>query len=269
LLPEAGKWVITTEDTGYRPTKAEEKRIEQRLRSRTEATVKGGQPTAVLVEQNAAVGAYMRGLENRAKYIQAKGRAALPDNMLAAVTDGRKAAMDMRMVDPRAGDDKTKTNAAVKRIVEIYQREAKRKGVQLVFADLGTPETQADFSVYKDLKAKLIKAGIPAGQIAFVHDAKNDRERKTQFAKVRSGAIRVWVASTKKGGTGVDVQDRAAIHNLDVHWNLANFQQRLGVASGRATSTRRSRFSTTPPRAQSTPSCGTRCRPRAGSSTRS
>lgn len=191
--------------------------------------IKGGKPESVPVPQSDAVAEYQKLLKDRSLEIRNNPRKALPDNMLAVVSDGRKAATDMRLVYPDMADNElTKTNAAVERITAIYKRESGNKGVQLVFSDLGVPN-ESKFNVYSDLKAKLIKQGIPAGEIAFVHDAKTDREKKIQYAKVNAGAIRVLVASTKKGGTGVNVQDRvAAIHNLDTHWNLANLLQRLG-----------------------------------------
>lgn len=191
--------------------------------------VKGGAPTPVLVPQNEAVSEYMKALSDRAQTIRKNPKQALPDNMLNVVTDGRKAAMDMRMVDPTEKDyDNTKTNAAVSNIVRLWKESEDKRGTQLVFSDLGSPETDG-FSVYKDLKAKLVKAGIPADQIAFVHDAKDGRQRAALFAKVRSGQVRVFIGSTKKAGTGVNVQDRVvAIHHLDVHWNLANYEQRNG-----------------------------------------
>lgn len=191
--------------------------------------IAGGKFSVVLVPQSEQFKAYQQIINDRALAIRQDPRGSLPDNMLAVVSDGRKAAMDMRMVMPEAKDNPdTKTNRAVTEILAIYKREMEKKGTQLVFADIGVPGTK-NFSVYDDLKNKLVKAGIPAEEIAFVHDAKDDRARKAQFAKVNSGKIRVWMASTKKGGTGVNVQERtAAIHNLDPHWNLANILQRIG-----------------------------------------
>lgn len=191
--------------------------------------IKGGKQQATLVPQNEGVAAYMEALQERAENIRKNPRAALPDNMLVVVSDGRKAAMDMRLVDPAAPDyEQTKTNVAVQNIFAIYKAEMDKKGTQLVFSDIGVPG-EDKFSVYDDLKKKLVAKGIPAEEIAFIHDAKNDRERRTLFSKVNSGKIRVFVGSTKKAGTGVNVQERvAAIHNLDTHWNLANLLQRLG-----------------------------------------
>jgi len=191
--------------------------------------IAGGKQEAVLVPQNEGVADYMTKIQERAATIRKNGKQALPDNMLAVVGDGRKAAMDMRLVNPSSPDyEHTKTNAAVDKIMTIYKREAKDRGTQLVFADLGVPHP-GKFSIYTDLKAKLIKRGIPADEIAFIHDAKDARERQALFARVNAGKVRVFIGSTEKAGTGVNVQERvAAIHNLDTHWNLANLLQRLG-----------------------------------------
>lgn len=191
--------------------------------------MKTGKPIPIIVPQNEGVAEYQEELKARAIKIRQGPRAALPDMMLKVVSDGRKAAMDMRLVDPASPDyDETKTNYAVKIVKEIYDDTAKDKGTILIFSDLGVPG-EDKFSVYGDLKQKLVKMGIPAEEIAFVHDAKNDRERKILFSKVRSGQVRVFVGSTKKAGTGVNVQDRAAaLVNMDTHWNWANIEQRIG-----------------------------------------
>ena len=190
------------------------------------------------------------------------------DNMLKIMSDARKAALDMRLIMPSAPDEPgSKVNVAAKRIKDIYDRTKADRGAQLVFCDLSTPKAargaeaerirdlikkadegdddaqealdkmspddlsalESEFSVYDDLKAKLIKSGIPASEIAFIHDANTDLRKEELFGKVRSGRVRVLVGSTGKMGAGMNVQERlVALHHLDAPWRPSDLEQREG-----------------------------------------
>lgn len=190
------------------------------------------------------------------------------DNMLKIMSDARKAALDMRLIDPSLPDyEGSKTNEAVRRAVEIYKKWDADKGTQLIFCDLSTPKGAAagekarieelirladqgdeeaseqldklspdeldalnsNFSVYDDIKAKLIKSGIPEKEIAFIHDAKTEPQKEELFGKVKSGRIRILLGSTSKMGAGTNVQDRlVALHHLDAPWRPSDLEQREG-----------------------------------------
>jgi hypothetical protein len=200
--------------------------------------LKGRRPDSnlnkVVVPQNKYVEALMQDLGDRAKDIRNDPQGALdkdpPDIMLRVTTDGRKIAMDVRMKRADLPDSpETKANYATKEVVKLYEESKAYKGVQLVFADLGTPNSDGRFSVYADMKEKLIAAGVKADDIAFIHDAKTDVQRAKLFDKVNAGTIRVLFGSTEKLGTGVNVQERViAMHHLDTQWNFANWLQRNG-----------------------------------------
>ena len=142
------------------------------------------------------------------------------DNMLKITNDGRKLALDQRMIDPMLPDDpESKVNACVDNVYRIWEEHADTKATQLVFCDLSTPKNDGTFNVYDDMREKLIALGIPAEQIRFIHEATTDAQKKELFGKVRSGEVRVLFGSTPKMGAGTNVQDRLiAIHNLDCPW---------------------------------------------------
>ncbi len=142
------------------------------------------------------------------------------DNMLKITNDGRKLALDQRMIDPMLPDDPdSKVNACVDNVYRIWEEHADTKATQLVFCDLSTPKNDGTFNVYDDMREKLIARGIPAEQICFIHEATTDAQKKELFGKVRSGEVRVLFGSTPKMGAGTNVQDRLiAIHNLDCPW---------------------------------------------------
>lgn len=153
------------------------------------------------------------------------------DNMLKITTEGRKAALDMRLVLPHVRDNPdSKTNCAVEKIHQIWLDSAPTKGAQLVFCDLSTPQPGTRwFSVYDDVRAKLIDRGIPASEIAFIQDANDDASKATLFRSVREGKIRVLLGSTLKMGEGTNVQTRlVALHHLDAPWRPADIEQREG-----------------------------------------
>ena len=151
------------------------------------------------------------------------------DNMLSITNDGRKLALDQRLLNPLLPDDPaSKVNVCVEKIYQIWQESAGRRSAQLVFSDLSTP-TGSGFNVYDDIKSKLIARGIPAEEIAFIHDAATDAKKKELFAQVRSGAVRVLLGSTAKMGAGTNVQKRLiALHHLDVPWRPSDIEQREG-----------------------------------------
>ena len=150
------------------------------------------------------------------------------DNMLKITTDGRKAALDMRLVDPSLEYTyESKVARCAMNVADIYRRTFDESGTQLVFCDSSTPKE--GFNLYDELKLRLTGYGIPADEIAFIHDADNDKKRSALFKKVRSGDIRVLIGSTAKLGLGVNIQDRLiALHHLDVPWRPADMTQREG-----------------------------------------
>lgn len=151
------------------------------------------------------------------------------DNMLLITSDGRKLALDQRIIDPDLPDfENSKVNICVDNVCNIYQKTNEQKGTQLIFCDLSTP-TSSGFNVYDDIKTKLIDKGIPEDEIAFVHDAKTNKAKEKLFKKVRTGSVRVLLGSTSKCGTGTNVQDRlVATHDLDCPWRPADLEQRAG-----------------------------------------
>ena len=159
-------------------------------------------------------------LAKRAEKVRARLVEPNVDNMLKITNDGRKLALDQRMIDPMLPDDpNSKVNACVDNVYRIWEEYTDTKATQLVFCDLSTPKNNGTFNVYDDIREKLIARGIPAEQIRFIHEATSDAQKKELFAKVRSGEVRVLLGSTPKMGAGTNVQDRLiAIHNLDCPW---------------------------------------------------
>jgi N12 class adenine-specific DNA methylase/CRP-like cAMP-binding protein len=220
--------------------------------------LKDGKITIAAAKPSQWLKDYVASLQERADAVSKGSVDPRNDNMLKITGDGRKAAMDPRMIDPNQPDlPGSKLNLAVDNIVSVWKATTKDKAAQVVFSDLGIPKGAArnsqvaakqdadddaapeddgtgvvddgKFDVYNDLKAKLVKAGIPIGQIAFIHDAETDEKKAELFAKVRSGQVRVLIGNTAKMGEGTNVQDRlAAIHHLDVPWKPAWYEQRNG-----------------------------------------
>lgn len=179
------------------------------------------------------------------------------DNMLRITSDGRKIGLDPRLVDPDFEDNPgTKLNQCVNNVFDIYEKTSDEKLTQIIFCDLGVPhkdvfsnvdknieqidnnksvaeldslEEECDFCVYDDIKRKLMEKGVPANEIAFIHNAKNEKQKTELFEKVRTGEIRVLIGSTGKMGTGTNVQKKLiAVHDLDIPWRPADMEQRLG-----------------------------------------
>ena len=169
-------------------------------------------------------------LAKRAEKVRARLVEPNIDNMLKITNDGRKLALDQRMIDPMLPDDpESKVNACVDNVYRIWEEHADTKATQLVFCDLSTPKNDGTFNVYDDMREKLIARGIPAEQIRFIHEATTDAQKKELFGKVRSGEVRMLFGSTPKMGAGTNVQDRLiAIHNLDCPWRPSDLEQRQG-----------------------------------------
>lgn len=244
--------------------------------------MKGGKPTNIVVPRSSMQATYIgepttdnNGIEQypqgslvyRAEHLPKKAEKGA-DNMLKIMSDARKVALDMRLIDPGAPDfEHSKTNEAARRIKEDYDKWAADRGAQLVFIDLSTPKNaktaeaarirdlvekaekgdeaaaeqldklspdelaalDGEFSVYDDLKQKLVALGIPENEIAFIHDAKTELQKEELFGKVRSGRVRVLLGSTSKMGAGMNVQDRlVALHHLDAPWRPSDLEQREG-----------------------------------------
>ena len=169
-------------------------------------------------------------LAKRAEKIRARLVEPQVDNMLKVTNDGRKLALDQRMIDPMLPDDpNSKVNACIENVYHIWEEHADTKAAQLIFCDLSTPKNDGTFNVYDDIREKLIARGVPAEQVRFIHEANTDAQKKELFAKVRSGEVRILLGSTQKMGAGTNVQDRLiAIHNLDCPWRPSDLEQRQG-----------------------------------------
>ncbi len=169
-------------------------------------------------------------LAERAQDIRDKKVDPRQDNMLRITNDGRRLALDMRLTNPLAPDDPNgKVAVCARNVTQIWEETAYKLGTQLVFCDLSTPKEDGSFNVYDDLKKKLIALGIPAEEIAFIHDANTDVRKKELFSKVRTGQVRILMGSTQKMGAGTNVQDHlVALHDLDCPWRPSDLAQRLG-----------------------------------------
>lgn len=170
------------------------------------------------------------GLAERAEEIRAGNVAPSVDNMLKITNDGRKLALDMRLINPLAPDDpEGKVAVCARNVLDIWEKTREQRSAQLVFCDLSTPKGDGSFNVYDDLKQKLVAAGVPEEEIAFIHEANTEARKKELFGKVRSGQVRILMGSTQKMGAGTNVQDRlVALHDLDCPWRPSDLAQRLG-----------------------------------------
>ena len=172
----------------------------------------------------------VKDLSERAKDVHDRRVDPTEDNMLKITSDGRKIGLDQRLMNPMLPDDETsKVNACMENIYRIWEETADNKSTQLCFCDFSTPNADGRFNVYDDIKAKLVARGIPEAEVAFIHDANTELQKKELFAKVRTGSVRVLFGSTFKCGAGTNVQDRlVAMHDLDCPWRPADLQQRAG-----------------------------------------
>lgn len=182
----------------------------------------------IVVEKSAAFAEYLQDISRRTHMIRANALLRSQDNMLKVTTDGRRAGLDMRLVDPSASvDGKTKARACAERIADIYFTTAQEQLTQLVFCDISTPKKE--FNVYDELRSHLVELGVDDNDIAFIHDFDAPRARASLFRQMREGVKRILIGSTFKVGMGVNIQDKlVALHHLDVPWRPADMKQREG-----------------------------------------
>lgn len=210
--------------------------------------LKDGKRTTVVSEPSEFQLDYINELANRAELVRKKEVDPRDDNMLKITGEGRKLALDPRLIDPTAPDDpNSKTNKAVDNVFKVWSDTKKDRLTQLIFADLSTPkgeskstkddeqqaqqteESNDNVSVYDDIKRKLLLKGIPAKEIAFIHDAKTDAQKLALYNQVNSGEVRILMGSTEKMGVGMNVQKKLiALHHLDAPWRPGDIEQREG-----------------------------------------
>lgn len=169
-------------------------------------------------------------LGERAEKVRNNQVDASDDNMLKITNDGRKLALDQRMINTLLPDfEGSKINACIDNIFTIWQENSDKKSAQLVFCDLSTPKPDAEFSVYTDIRKKLIERGVPKSEISFIHEAKTEAQKQELFKKVRKGEVRVLLGSTQKMGAGTNVQNKLiALHDIDCPWRPSDLEQRSG-----------------------------------------
>jgi hypothetical protein len=192
-------------------------------------TIEGGRPLGVAAPGSAELKAFVETLVKRAEKLRSQRVDPRDDNMLKITGDGRKAALDMRLVDGFAdGNGDTKLSRAVTRIHQTWEESRAARSTQLVFCDLSTPNPDR-FNVYDEVRAKLIERGIPENEIVFIHDADTDAAKKALFDAVNAGRVRVMIGSTEKMGAGMNVQRKLiALHHLDAPWRPRDIEQREG-----------------------------------------
>ena len=169
-------------------------------------------------------------LAERAEKVRNREVDSSVDNMLMITNDGRKLALDQRLVNPMLpSDPNSKAAKCAENVFEIWQRTADQHSTQMIFCDLSTPKDDGTFSVYDDIHAKLLELGIPENEIAFIHNAKSEVQKKDLFGKVRSGQVRILLGSTQRMGAGTNCQQKLiALHHLDCPWRPSDLQQREG-----------------------------------------
>ena len=169
-------------------------------------------------------------LAERAEKVRNREVDSSVDNMLMITNDGRKLALDQRLVNPMLpSDPNSKAAKCAENVFEIWQRTAGQRSTQMIFCDLSTPKDDGTFSVYDDIRAKLLELGVPENEIAFIHNAKSEVQKKDLFGKVRSGQVRILLGSTQRMGAGTNCQQKLiALHHLDCPWRPSDLQQREG-----------------------------------------
>ena len=184
----------------------------------------------VLVKPSEIQKEMVQSLSERAGKINAGMVDASEDNMLCVTNDGRKIGLDQRLMNPLLPDDpNSKLNACVRNVLRIWEEGTEQRLTQLLFCDLSTPKGDGQFNVYDDVKKKLLAAGVPESEVAFIHTADTEAKKKELFSKVRTGQVRILLGSTAKMGAGTNVQDRlVAVHHLDVGWKPSDMTQRNG-----------------------------------------
>ena len=191
--------------------------------------LKGGDYKTIVAPKSEELGEYVDKLAERSERIR-NGCDPREDNMLLVTNDGRKAALDLRMIDPSMPDlPNSKINMAVENIYRIWLENKEDKLTQLVFCDLSTPRNDGTFNVYDDIKNKLIAKGVPEEEIEFIHNAKTNPQKLKLFEDMRNGTKRILIGSTSKMGAGMNVQDKLiALHHLDCPWRPSDIEQREG-----------------------------------------
>ena len=169
-------------------------------------------------------------LAERAEKVRNREVDSSVDNMLMITNDGRKLALDQRLVNPMLpSDPNSKAAKCAENVFEIWRRTADQRSTQMIFCDLSTPKDDGTFSVYDDIRAKLLELGVPENEIAFIHNAKSEVQKKDLFGKVRSGQVRILLGSTQRMGAGTNCQQKlVALHHLDCPWRPSDLQQREG-----------------------------------------
>ena len=172
----------------------------------------------------------VQSLADRAEAVRDRKVEPHVDNMLKITNDGRKLALDQRLINDMLPDeDNSKATTCVDKAFEIWEETKEQKSAQIIFCDLSTPKGDGTFNVYEDIRGKLIEKGVPPEEIAFIHDANTEKRKAELFAKVRSGQVRFLLGSTAKMGAGTNVQDRLiALHHLDVPWRPSDIEQQEG-----------------------------------------
>ncbi len=172
----------------------------------------------------------LKGLSERADKVRNRVVEPDEDNMLKITNDGKKLALDQRLINPLLSDNPdSKVNVCVKNVFSIWDKTKEEKSTQLLFSDMSTPKGDGEFNIYDDIRDKLVAMGIPKQEIAFIHEANSDKQKDELFAKVRKGDVRILLGSTQKMGAGTNVQNKLiALHDLDVPWRPADLEQRAG-----------------------------------------
>ena len=189
----------------------------------------GGKPTNVVLQPSEVQKRMVKGLADRAEKVRSGKVQPTEDNMLRITNDGRKLALDQRLMNPLLPDDPgSKANACVDKVYEIWEKTKEQRSTQMIFCDLSTPKDDG-FDVYNDVRDKLVAKGIPKEEVQFIHDADTETKKAELFGKVRNGTVRVLMGSTQKMGAGTNVQTRLiALHHLDCPWRPADIAQRNG-----------------------------------------
>lgn len=172
----------------------------------------------------------LKSLSERADDVRNRVVESDEDNMLKITNDGKKLALDQRLINPLLPDNHdSKVNVCVKNVFAIWDKTRKDRSTQLLFSDMSTPKGDGEFNIYDDIREKLVAMGIPKEEIAFIHEANSDKQKDELFAKVRKGDVRILLGSTQKMGAGTNVQNKLiALHDLDVPWRPADLEQRAG-----------------------------------------